>query len=139
MREIKFRAWDKVAKQMSPEFVLFGEFMLLGAVHDWQWEILGKGPEEIKDYSSLLRLNDLEIMQFTGLKDKNGKEIFEGDIMKHPIETNWFAWFIEFHGACFCLRNIGVDGYLHEPMYLTEDRVSEREIVGNIYENPDLL
>jgi uncharacterized phage protein (TIGR01671 family) len=78
-------------------------------------------------------------MQFTGLKDKNGKEIFEGDLLKHTGEPRWFPWLIEFHKGSFCIINVGVDGYRHEPMYLTEDRALSREVIGNIYEKSDLL
>lgn len=119
MREIKFRHY-------------FPSTKVITAGHDVMTLILtATGKEDF--------WKDAVWMQYTGLKDKNGKEIYEGDIMTHPIEKRWFPWVIEFHGASFCLVNIGIDGYKHEPMYLTEDRVSEREIVGNIYENPELL
>lgn len=84
-RVIKFRAWDKVAEQMSPEFSLFGEFTLLGAVHLWQRECGNISK------SSLESLGDLEVMQFTGLKDKNGVEIFEGDIIRKDDPCYWVS------------------------------------------------
>ncbi|MFA5652471.1 MAG: YopX family protein, partial [Candidatus Paceibacterota bacterium] len=67
------------------------------------------------------------IMQFTGLLDKNGKEIYEGDIviMKHPDKDKILAKFeivIDFENDC-------VDGWRSEQL----------EVIGNIYENPELL
>ena len=69
-----------------------------------------------------------EIMQYTGLKDKNGKEIYEGDICKHqnPSESNY----VEYRLGVWCLMPHGL--YLHG-----EDMMVE--VIGNIYENPELL
>lgn len=70
---------------------------------------------------------DCEIMQFTGLKDKDGKEIYEGDIIKgsapYPKEVKWIGHFN------YAGWNIGAghDGRMHY------------EIIGNIYEHPELL
>jgi len=123
MREIKFRAWDRAALKMSPEFNLFGEFTLLGAIHCWQDESKIEG-------SSLERLNDLEIMQYTGLKDKNGKEIYEGDVVESPftgdpVQVVWCGAFAQFTfgGAEF---NV-------------ESSPNNIEVIGNIYENPELI
>lgn len=127
MREIKFRAWDQQDNVMT----------ICRNLNDWI-EAYAQAEYDARSNMSYI-FKRFIWMQFTGLKDKNGKEIYEGDIMKHPIEKRWFPWVIEFHGASFCLVNIGIDGYKHEPMYLTEDRISEREVIGNIYENPELL
>lgn len=130
MRDIKFRAWDKVAKAMSPEFVLFGEFTLMGAVHSWQHHVGNTAK------TSLEALDDLEIMQFTGLKDKNGKEIYEWDIIKwkfvdagEPYDDMEYTEVVEWDECGFFL-----DG--GAPLTVAID---DCEVIGNIYENPELL
>lgn len=127
-REIKFRVWDKVAKQMSPEFVLFGEFLLVGAIHAWQHEFR-------KEPDSLEMLNDLEVMQFTGLHDKNGKEIYEGDICwtyEHGIGN--LNRTVVFKDGSFCLQHpnmLTVELRGWKPDYI--------EIIGNVYSNPEMI
>ena len=69
-----------------------------------------------------------KIMQYTGLKDKNGTEIYEGDIYKD--EEN-MLWEVIFDEGCFKLENIHIPGR----MFITKDI----EIIGNKYENPELL
>lgn len=83
-----------------------------------------------------------KIMQSTGLTDKNGKEIFEGDILEWDfsdqelpdakeyltVEWNYFE-------ACF----YGVMGDEQEPLAGTLEQTTQPEIIGNIYENPELL
>jgi len=126
MREIKFRAWDKIAKKFMwpwPDgFHLLGEttcFDLIGQ------QLKERSPEK----NTLEMLNDVELMQYTGLHDKNGKEIYEGDIFRipeTPPEVNVIkyvdgAWYLHPHG-----------------LYLT-DWYNRGEVIGNIYENPELL
>lgn len=75
-------------------------------------------------------------MQYTGLKDKNGKEIFEGDVIKHPIGILAEVIFSKEFAAFLAKYKLG-ESYkkdLLEPI-----TVSKCEIIGNIYENSELL
>lgn len=119
MREIKFRAWDKLSKEMfNVESINFQERKVY------------------RDIVSYRKFNDIELMQYTGLKDKNEKEIYEGDIVKlranHGIGVvkyydEWGAFVVEYIKP----RPLAVLGM----NYYKEDI----EIIGNIYENPELL
>jgi len=125
--KLKFRAWLKEDKEMvDVEEIHFfnGEFDFIGDAITW-----------------MCKSDDCVLMQSTGLKDKNGKEIFEGDIVKVTDDderTNFpdggigticgldeiFMWYI--------------DGQVHNGLF----DISQEyyiEVVGNIYENPKLL
>jgi uncharacterized phage protein (TIGR01671 family) len=79
------------------------------------------------------------LLQYTGLKDKNGKEIYQKDILQNPDVPQWFNWLVDIVDGHTVLINIGVDGYIHEPLYLTSVSARDRVIIGNIYKNPELL
>lgn len=114
MRIYKFRAWDKKIKKM----------------HLWDDDA-----ESICWYISGETSNgwDAEIMQYTGLKDKNGKEIYEGDVVKYD-----FKW----HKKDDEIGRLG-EIFMEEYMWCVDEhsinRISNVEIIGNIYENPELL
>ena len=116
MREIKFRAWWKDAELMADvvalrdgEVTFHVPLMPNSLGQEYEVQSLDEG--------------QYELMQYTGLKDKNGKEIYEGDIIKYAwrgssdevkIDPYWFHDWVE---------------YGSEPL----------EVIGNIYENPELL
>lgn len=127
MREIKFRFWDKEIRKMidcsHPHFVMQSFF---------------DGKFEPFNLQNGCGKNTYDVMQYTGLKDKNGKEIYEGDIVKvdnlnfgygKKDEKEWLLCEIAFEDFCFCLKN-GLELYNYK---------SNIEVIGNIYENPELL
>lgn len=107
-REIKFRVWNG-EEMVSPDYIDRD-----GSAH-WHENSI---PQSSK-----------ELMQFTGLKDKNGREIYEGDIIKLIQYTYYFT-----HTAIFEVTI--------PKIYLIDDikhKNSEVKVIGNIYENPELL
>jgi uncharacterized phage protein (TIGR01671 family) len=95
-------------------------------------------------YITIIPIDIKTLGQYTGLKDKNGVEIYEGDI----VEIDNFPYEIDFHGGAFHVRdirardeNFGEDGedyyYFHDDL-LVEHRFICK-VIGNIYENPELL
>lgn len=113
-RDIKFRVWDKETEKLRAVTQLFtpkDESIQINTSKGWLDE-------------------NAPLMQFTGLKDKNGKEIYEGDILEIHQERYTVVWFDK--GACF--RYWDRMGNLESP--LNYDEVA---VVGNIYENKSLL
>ena len=116
MREIKFRAWDG-EKMLPPEDIT-------------------QAPEHRK----WLGKHDYSLMQFTGLLDKNGIPIYEGDIIDillrfYDCESFEMA-VIEFRSGAFWFDAKQV-GYVDCNWHHYNE--SDRQVIGNIYENPELL
>lgn len=113
MREIKFRAWDKKYKRM--DYIKSMYWFEEGGIH------------EIKNDK------EYDFMQYTGLKDKNGKEIYEGDIVKSFFVDEdkkgnkvYKYYILEIkYDELICCYNI--------------DAFENLEVIGNIYENKNLL
>lgn len=120
MREIKFRAWDEELEMMMPPVDLST------GLQNYKW--LGRA--------------DLPIMQFTGLKDKNGVEIYEKDLLgtyrtQGVIDVIGEIVFDIDYATFIIQYTNGGWAYLWE--HLNNNRNTGREIIGNIYENKELL
>lgn len=112
MRDIKFRAWNEVLEKM----------------YSWN-EFLNTNMKQtfIAPESTAMIL-----MQYTGLKDKNGKEIYEGDIVKAKFFEKHITGKIEFALGAFFVTGSEVSD---NQMFIFNDF----EVIGNIYNNPELL
>ena len=132
MREIKFRAWDKDRKRFLRCIVGNTD------INDDKW-ICPLTYCEVNGVYDWYNNDTCEIMQYTGIKDINDVEIYEGDIVG-TIRYGGFNKNIMFKGiviydedyCSFCVKYI--KGKIYSPMYLCEVKV-----IGNIYENEELL
>lgn len=123
----KFRAWDKALNEMNYK-VMVGNC----DTDDENWTCPIIWIEERQDW---LHFDDYEcIMQSTGLKDKNGKEIFEGDIL--GTKDGLLNGIIEYREDLGMFVNSLIRYNNFERLC---NVASDREIIGNIYENPELL
>jgi len=126
MREIKFRAWSK-------------EHDFIGKVYEIDFRYGLVKLETEKETTHTFGISNVELMQYTGLKDKSGKEIYEGDVVTtihtdhaphigevyfQPTRLNWSVK----HGS---LTN--------QDMFVYSRPDCSIEVIGNIYETPELL
>ena len=143
MREIKFRAWDNLHKYMSNVTML--DFASWNVSYEREGKIYFNGDRNSFRNEDTDRC---DIMQCTGLKDKNGKEIYEGDIvgvkLMDNVESKGYyicKTKVVFHQGCWILFQIGFDyskTKLFEMSFLY-DQNDQIEIIGNIHENPELI
>jgi uncharacterized phage protein (TIGR01671 family) len=133
-REIKFRAWDKENKKWA-------ELPLLEVATGTLFED-GRAVEDNHVY----RPDAFVLLQFTGLNDKNGKEIYEGDFLRHVhpdlpwakqgqlltlVEWKVSGWIAKYLDGIGEVKNYGD--------WVLSAQSIHSEVIGNIYENPELL
>lgn len=123
MREIKFRAWDKEKKMLRKVTRISFSTKYI--------EVEPVTLEMLDMYEPVLRTGHYEIMQCTNLKDTNGIEIYEGDIVQYF--RNELA-VIVFQNGGVDIR--GLSSMEREPL---QSRMGFMKVLGNIYENPELL
>lgn len=124
MREIKYRAWIEEEQRMwysdskKQDDMIY--FLLINSSGPYLSPV---HHEEYDEYT------EFELMQYTGLKDKNGKEIYEGDIVKCGNDAPQFVRWNETISGFGMSFKIGATTNIPENC----------EVIGNIYEHPDLL
>lgn len=134
MREIKFRAWNSSWKMMiqPQDIISLGSDGVSNKIADVRFWI--KTTDGVHHDHTWEDDEDVILMQYTGLKDKNGKEIYEGDIVQYkdwkdnygdtPVE-------VDFINGQFSINHHATKEY--------DEWWSECEIIGNRFENPELL
>ena len=116
MRENKFRAWCAKRKHMFSPIDIYE----LG-------DCRGNNAESFFDSDTIL-------LQYTGLKDKNSKEIYEGDILQHPDGNKFVVGWVESYSGFRAMYEFD-----HSNLYIQIYEKGLAVVVGNTYENPELL
>jgi len=131
MREYKFRVWDTENKEMLKVQELDFEDTFYG----------GRLSIRTDQYNDYFDIEDMILMQYTGLKDKKQKEIYEGDIIFIKGETKLLdiKGKVEYSNilAQFIITNTG--SIVNEAEPLGDYEEEDIEVIGNIYDNPELL
>lgn len=129
----KFRAWDKSNNSFCPS-----PLWLLDPSGEVRWQ-----------YDNKIASDRLEVQQWTGLLDNNGREIYEGDIvkvdednlsLKFKVEQpSYNRGIVKWIRGMFCLCQIKIGSYLIHDYFMCDFCPGQVEIIGNIFENPELL
>jgi uncharacterized phage protein (TIGR01671 family) len=126
MREIKFRAWDKDLK-------------VIRTVVNMEWingVVESLVVRDGKQVPIRLNVSEIILIQFTGLKDKNGKEIYEGDIVAAP-DGDWEVQIRDLEDGVVLNNDVRKKSSLS---HIDGDySLTECFVIGNIYEHPELL
>ncbi len=134
MKEIKFRVWDNASKEMwksGETRLLYNDSLKLS--YKQNFIITSEGELRVcQFYPDGVTMNYWNgiALQFTGLKDKNGKEIYHKDMVRYYEEL----WTVEWNENSSSFEVLSLDK--NEVMAMGDSRM---EIIGNIYENPELL
>lgn len=123
MRPIKYRCFNKKTKEITEN--IWSINLCHNGVVIWKESYEEDGSSTIQ-YETLFGYKDeFELMQFTGLHDKNRKEIYEGDIIKP-----------KYGNEVYTINDLLHFGFNYYEYFMSEENI---EILGNIHENPELL
>lgn len=126
MREIKFRAYHKERKEI---------FEIASIDFEEKKAALSNGIIKLLNVD----FKQFELLQYTGLKDENGKEIYEGDIVLIKLDetSTWYKTVIKFKEGVFIASLVDGEDYIY--IFNRGFDNNDFEVIGNIYENKNLL
>ena len=128
-REIKFRVWDKIMEDIAPLVELHSDWVAIPIM------------DEEGGHLEKRKIEDVELMQFTGLKDKNGVEIYEGDIVEWYDSIPNIDWYgrvkgvIEYRQGGFFVEALKASCEFSNYIWC----LGEFKVIGNIYADKELL
>jgi|SRR6185369_784403 len=137
MRQIKFRAWNRDDNKMEYSTGGFALFPFMGCIERLQDKIVRPA---IHNTQLLYPFNG-EAMQFTGLLDKNGKEIYEGDLIKRDLRLPNCVGICQvvYEGGRYLVEDVKSKSAKDLLEFGDLGGIKINEVIGNIYENKELL
>lgn len=134
-REYKFRAWLKDRKKMVEveEISFIGQKQI--AYTETEYRYLNKEPFY---YTQWIDFDEIELMQYTGVPDKNKTDIYEDDILQFDVCSYKYRVYWDKEQCSYKMQNISV-GFEWDILDLALFKSHALEVIGNVYENPELL
>ena len=140
MRKFKFRVWASNSNHPGGAMFYPGDGSFAITLFG---DLIHNHTNNMHDGFAWARIafNEIEVMQYVGLKDKNGEEIYEGDLLSLHGGAKPVIGEVIFEYGCFCFKApwIGEGNHYPELKYYIEVEFVECEVIGNIYENPELV
>lgn len=139
MRELKFRAWQPHGSLHREPGMYLVESLHFEPDQEGHGEAFLK-PDEGTLAQSSEYFDDIMLMQYTGQDDKNGREVYDQDVCRYVDESGTpQVGIVEWQGYRWALEAIGGDEEGNQDIELHPDYMDEVEVIGNIYQNPELL
>lgn len=129
MREIGYRAWLKEEKRYIYPKLILNDF---GSVVEVAYNDIDISSDELIEHKLLIE--EVVLEQFTGLRDKNGKKIYEGGI----VNIQGIKYYVDFEYGGFWLNNNKRSWKSHRP-FIHFLEINNVEVIGDIHRNPELL
>lgn len=124
-RDIEFRAYNKVLREIFPN-------------------VQNHIGNDVWAFGRMINDGDFVLMQYTGLRDKNGTKVFEGDLLKFKADTTIYVYQVVYeNGGFYCYHTAMKDGFGKPIKWGGIWRFAELEfefkVIGNIYEKPEFI
>lgn len=135
MKDNKFRAWETLNQKMYYLDLALYAWNDISNTHKFA---LPPNRQSLRESYTMMNLDALKIMQYTGIKDRSGNNIYEGDVVKGKRSSHWHDGYdkvnakvyFDQRNLSFCVKGLG-GGHLYN--------IEDLEVLGNVYENEDLL
>lgn len=128
MREIGYRAWLKEEKRFIYPKLIMVDF---GTVAEIAYDDIDESTHELIERRFIIE--DVVLEQFTGLRDKNGKKIYEGDLVKEIIGEKFVVWEVRYRQDECCFELHRIRGAFYGDNLLNDE--DQYEIIGNIHKD----
>ncbi|MED3792463.1 YopX family protein [Niallia alba] len=138
MRDLKFRVWEPLNKELH--YLDFALYKFTSGRNSHKF-VLPPDRQSLQNPYTIMNLESVKVMQYTGLSDSNNVDIYEGDIVtaRKSSNTGSFTGYVHYLNGCYWVNFIGHESYYTELIDLYNAEYEPIKVIGNIHENPELM